>query len=508
MDIIAPIIQQPYNVTPVTPTKAPDGALQHNLLPQQVIQATVVSTTADQAVLDFGKHTITANTQQPLATGQKLNLQVVTTEPQLQFQVVDGKGDPSLLRLLHLFDHRSELGSQLSKLLLQRPSPAGSASSANTAPTNSPATTSAQNLSGPVANPPQGSVAQPATAMTTQNPASDLSASPSQGLPRGAPDPAILRPASLASPTGTAQTTTRGVATPQSQNAAAPNQHTSKLVAGQGNTATTQPLTVSPPTVGAATVAGVPLPSPLPSPLSSLTQGSLLPLQRQALEGALLPQQWGQLEQLSTQIAGDMSTANSKFVVNLARMLGLDFEALLAKDQLDAANAGLKGMLTALKNHSEVAESVRETAAQMSQQLEVLQLCRLRLAQEGVLFLPLPLEFVEQGYVLFEQQGQDGSEADGADGHLVSLNLTLRHLGSLQVNLLFEQQALFVRIKCQDEATVTLVEEYCDELRESLQPFSIRSIQVVTGAQDPALTLLDRLQPQAGQQAPLFDARA
>ncbi|MBW2187571.1 MAG: flagellar hook-length control protein FliK, partial [Deltaproteobacteria bacterium] len=177
------------------------------------------------------------------------------------------------------------------------------------------------------------------------------------------------------------------------------------------------------------------------------------------------------------------------------------------KDQLDAANAGLKGTLTALKNHSEVAESVRETAAHMSQQLEVLQLCRLRLAQDGILFLPLPLEFIEQGYVLFEQQGQDGSEADGADGHLVSLNLTLQQLGSLQVNLLFEQQALFVRIKCQDEATVTLVEEYCHELHESLQPFSIRSIQVGTGAQDPALALLDRLQPQTGQQASLFDAR-
>ncbi|OQY21345.1 MAG: hypothetical protein B6I37_08850, partial [Desulfobacteraceae bacterium 4572_35.2] len=63
------------------------------------------------------------------------------------------------------------------------------------------------------------------------------------------------------------------------------------------------------------------------------------------------------------------------------------------------------------------------------------------------------------------------------------------------------------RIKCQDEATVELVEEYCDELHESLQPFSIRSIQVTTGAQDPALTLLERLQSQTGQQPPLFDAR-
>jgi hypothetical protein len=435
MDIIAPIIQQPYNVTAVVPTKAADGALQHNLLPQQVVQATVVSTTAEQVVLDFGKHTITANTansQQPLAAGQKLNLQVVATEPQLQFQVVDGKGDPSLLRLLHLFDHRSELGSQLSKLLMQRPSPPGSANT---------------------------------------------------------------------SPALTAPPTTQGPQPAQAQNVTASNQLTAKPVAGQGNPPTAQSIPLSSATVGGAVVASV------SSPLNTLAAVGLTPLQRQTLEGALVPQQWAQLEQLSTQMASAMSSSNSKFVVNLARMLGLDFEALLAKDRLDPANPGLKGTLAALTSRGEVAESVRDTAAQMSQQLEVLQLCRLRLAQEGVLFLPLPLEFVEQGYVLFEQQGKDDSEADGADGHLVSLNLTLRQLGSMQVNLLFEQQALFVRIKCQDEATVELVEEYCDELHESLQPFSLRSIQVTTGAQDPALTLLERLQSQAGQQPPLFDAR-
>lgn len=497
MDIIAPIIQQPYNVTAVVPTRAPDGALQHNLLPQQVVQATVVSTTADQVVLDFGKHTLTASTQQPLSSGQKLNLQVVATEPQLQFQVVVGKGDPSLLRLLHLFDHRSELGSQLSNLLSQRPSPSLSATAANPAPTNTPATNTPLNLSGPVPTSPQGGVLQSSNPMLTQNPAGESIAALSKGLERR-PDSVVPRPTTSVV---AAQTTNRGSVPAQVQNTPALNQSMAKAGAVQGNTGNTLQTSAPQPPSSGSTSASFPL------PLSSLVGQSLGQVQRQALEGALMPQQWAQLEQLSTQIASDMSTSNSRFVVNLARMLGLDFEALVAKNQLDSANVGLKGMLTALKGHSEVPESVRDTAAHMSQQLEVLQLCRLRLAQEGVLFLPLPLEFVEQGYVLFEQQGENNSEADGADGHLVSLNLTLQQLGSMQVNLLFEQQALFVRIKCQDESTVALVEQYCDELHESLTPFSIRSIQVVTGAQDPALALLDRLQPQKEQQSPIFDAR-
>lgn len=476
MDIIAPIIQQPYNVTATTPTKAVDSPLQHNLIPKQVLQAAVLSVAADQVVLDFGEHTLTATTRQPLTAGQKLNLQVITTEPQLQFQVVDGKGDPSLLRLLHLFDHRSELGAKLSNLLSQRPA------SANSVPANSTAPSTSQNFTAPQPSAPSASAPQSNIPLTTQGAAGESAAALNQGLGRAPLD--SVSPRSV--PTPVAVPATDRVTQPQNTQTTVPNQPLSTSVVGQNN-ATTVPT--------------------IPLPFSSLTEGGLGPLQRQALEGALAPQQWAQLEQLSSRMMGDMSAADSKLVVNLARMLGLDFEALLAKDQLDQANAGLKGMLAALKSNGELPESVRDNASQMSQQLDILQLCRLRLAQEGILFLPLPFEFLEQGYVLFEQPEQ-GSDGNGdAGGHLVSLNLTLGQLGPMQVNLLFEQQALFVRIKCQDEATVSVVEGYCDELHESLQPFSIRSIQVTPGAQDPALTLLDRLQPQIGKRAPLFDAR-
>ena len=229
--------------------------------------------------------------------------------------------------------------------------------------------------------------------------------------------------------------------------------------------------------------------------------------QRQALEGALSSGQWGQLEHLSTRLVGSMTSSDSRLLVNLARMLGMDFEALLARDQVEQANQGLKGMLLSLQKNGDLPESVRENSSQMAQQLEVLQLCRLRLAQDGVLFLPLPLDFLEQGYVLFEQQSPESASDDEAAGHLVSLNLTMQQLGVMQVNLLFEQQALFVRIKCADEEVATLVEGYWGELHEALQPFSIRSIQVTTGAEDPALVLLRRLQSDKNGQTPVLDAR-
>ena len=491
MDIIAPIIQQPYNVTPVVPTKSPDGVLQHNLLPQQVIQATVVSAESNQIVLDLGKYTLAASTQQPLMSGQKLKLQVVSTEPQLQLQIVDGRGDPSILRMLHLFDHRSELGSQLATLLGQRSGvTAGSAQQPTTNATPSPmagVTNSAQGGAGQsVAGSPQGQGVTVASPHISQGSASEL--------PAFVP----LRPSSA---NLAAQIKNQAGQPSQVSNGLAHTQGGGKGPATQGAQLTSQPVASIATAVSTTTTAAVSQSSPL-----SVSEGLGL-IQRQTLEGALLPQQWGQLEQLSSQIASSMDTPNSRLVMNLARMLGLDFEALLNKNQLDPTQPGLKGILTELKSHAALPEAVRESANQMSQQLEVFQLCRLRLAQDGILFLPLPLEFIEQGYVLFEQQGQGGDNNEERDGHLVSLNLTLKQLGAMQVNLLFEQEALFVRIKCQDAATVDTVEHYCSELHEALQPFSIRSIQVTTGAEDPALALLHRLQPQTGQQSAVFDAR-
>ena len=482
MDIIAPIIQQSYNVTPVVPTKSPDGVLQHNLLPQQVIQATVVSAESNQIVLDFGKYTLAASTQQPLMSGQKLKLQVVSTEPQLQLQIVDGRGDPSILRMLHLFDHRSELGSRLATLLGQRSGvTAGSAQQPTTNATPSP-------MAG-VTNSAQGGAGQGVTVASSL-----ISQGSASELPASVP----LRPSSA---NLAAQIKNQAGQPSQVSNGLAHTQGGGKGPATQGAQLTSQPVASIATAVSTTTTAAVSQSTPL-----SVSEGLGL-IQRQTLEGALLPQQWGQLEQLSSQIASSMDTPNSRLVMNLARMLGLDFEALLNKNQLDPTQPGLKGILTELKSHADLPEAVRESANQMSQQLEVFQLCRLRLAQDGILFLPLPLEFIEQGYVLFEQQGQGGDNNEERDGHLVSLNLTLKQLGAMQVNLLFEQEALFVRIKCQDAATVDTVEHYCSELHEALQPFSIRSIQVTTGAEDPALALLHRLQPQTGQQSAVFDAR-
>ncbi|OQY19718.1 MAG: hypothetical protein B6I36_03305 [Desulfobacteraceae bacterium 4572_35.1] len=238
---------------------------------------------------------------------------------------------------------------------------------------------------------------------------------------------------------------------------------------------------------------------------------NLSTMQRQALAAALSSQQWQQLEHLQARLVGAMDNPDGRFMQNMARALGLDFEFLVRNDQLEQANLGLKGVVNSLQENSELASTVREQSGMVAQQLESLQLCRLRLAQDGVLFMPLPFDFLKQGYVLFEERSRRGDDSSaGSDelNYLVSLNLNMEQLGNLQVNLLFEQQKLFVRIKCSDEQACAVVQHHCDELRQALRGFYVGSLQVTTGAEDPALELIRRLQPpEGGDRVSLFDAR-
>jgi hypothetical protein len=82
--------------------------------------------------------------------------------------------------------------------------------------------------------------------------------------------------------------------------------------------------------------------------------------------------------------------------------------------------------------------------------------------------------------------------------------MSLEGLGAVQANLLFEQQALFVRILCEDDASQQSLQEGLAELEEALAPFSVRSIQIAQGVEDPAIELINRLQPHRDG---VFDAR-
>jgi|GEM_PF-1146573 len=558
MDIIGPTPVQLYNVHPTTPTQGVQDAVQHNLLLHQMIQATVVESSGRQILLEMGQQQLKAQSDVEMHNGQKLNLEVVATEPRLKLQVASPSTDNQLLRLIHLYDHKTEIGSTLKTLLGQRFSVAqqgggqtpvpqqgpvataanGTTVLAQNAPPPSPVTTQLLaappgSAASPIPNPGAGSEAVQTPLATKPAVSQAGQTQPTAGgeLPgAGADAKGIVPPSSTtASSAGQSQVSSEtGAATKTSQT---PQAEIPQPVVGEKATGrsvvTSQSSPASATATGEMRPANESLAPALAPPSAQQVAGmttllhrldsssnvanalftaiNLVPLsaqQKRAVEGALTPEQWTHLETLTKDLGSDFKSAGARILFNLSHNLGLDYEQLLSQQKSDQAAQTLKGALMTLAEHDDLPDIVRDSSRQMVQQLDVLQLTRVRFAQEGILFLPLPFEFMEQGYALVEQRqgGSDGEEVS----HVVTLNMSLEGLGAVQANLLFEQQALFVRILCEDDESQAALEKSLPELEEALAPFAVRSIQVAQGVEDPAVELINRLQPHHDN---VFDAR-
>jgi len=127
------------------------------------------------------------------------------------------------------------------------------------------------------------------------------------------------------------------------------------------------------------------------------------------------------------------------------------------------------------------------------QHLQLFQVARERLAADGVQLLPLPLPFLEEGYLLVEQRE---ARSDGeAGGTRLSLHLQLQALGPLRVDLLGEGGGLYLRFVCGSAAAERFLTDCRPELEAMLTALPLRGVSFTTGAVDPGAELIRRLQP-------------
>ena len=193
-------------------------------------------------------------------------------------------------------------------------------------------------------------------------------------------------------------------------------------------------------------------------------------------------------------------------IAGLQKMLGLDLERLLAENKTSDAGNTLKGALLMIAGSAGEKDGNRGALVQsLLEQLQLFALCRYRLGQENVQFLPLPLPFLETGYILAEKDGRDREEDDeGGDkgAWRMNIHLKLSRLGNLQILLLFEDnpdeggRALRLRVLCENDETVRLVSSALPMLADRLSTVKLAGYSVGGGAKDPVASLLKRLAPQ------------
>lgn len=228
------------------------------------------------------------------------------------------------------------------------------------------------------------------------------------------------------------------------------------------------------------------------------------------------PEAKAMVSNLMNVLSADPNRVSGGDISRLWQDLGLNLEALLAQGRSQEAFSGFKALLLMQAAGGQGGGAGAEDASAMLEHLNLFQLCRYRLAQDNTVFLPLPFEFAEQGYLLAQkQQSRQGEEDQDAEhpadlpedssAWKMNLNLKLSALGSLEILLLFEDPGLRMRVLCESKKAAATVSDAMPRLAERLTTVSLLGYSVDTGARDPVMTLLERLVPEGDH---FLEARA
>ncbi len=187
----------------------------------------------------------------------------------------------------------------------------------------------------------------------------------------------------------------------------------------------------------------------------------------------------------------------------LLQHLGLHLEGRLAAGQGQEAAETLKSALLDARNALEAGGMKSTQVEHLLQNLELQQLFNLRLAQEGALIWPLPLPFLEHGYLVVEERQQQRS-GDQEPPWQLALHLSLQALGDLRIEFLREPQGLFLRFVCDGQEKADFFARFADELRQQITSIPLTGLSFSQGAEAPAKALIRRV---LGEGEGVLDAR-
>ncbi|OQX05566.1 MAG: hypothetical protein BWK76_27330 [Desulfobulbaceae bacterium A2] len=175
---------------------------------------------------------------------------------------------------------------------------------------------------------------------------------------------------------------------------------------------------------------------------------------------------------------------------HLLGSLGMGQEKLLAQGRTDeSVRLNLKHILLTAAALPQLTSEQRETAASLVQLIDLMQLLSLRLDSANLLFFPLLLPFLEQGYLLVDHDAEGQGSQDDDKKTRYSLLLRLGGLGNLRVDLVPAPEGLVITFFCEDPDKARFMAGFREELLAGLST-TVRGISFLTGAQDPVQQLL------------------
>ncbi|MDR3089300.1 MAG: hypothetical protein LBU39_05730 [Desulfobulbaceae bacterium] len=195
------------------------------------------------------------------------------------------------------------------------------------------------------------------------------------------------------------------------------------------------------------------------------------------------------------------SQSGGRVLRQLIEHLGLHMERNLAEGRPEAAKATLKAALLEFAQQSGAASEESKSVAQaknMLSTLEMFQLAQAQLAAGKEQIYPLPLPFLETGYLRIEEDAatERRDEAEGGAVTTFSLLLSLTGLGFLRIDFVKSQEGLALRFHAASQEKADFAAAYADDLRAAMKDVSVISLSFAADAQDPIKELLRDILPE------------
>lgn len=226
------------------------------------------------------------------------------------------------------------------------------------------------------------------------------------------------------------------------------------------------------------------------SPLASLPAST-----RNVLENYFLSQQ------------NSFSASDSGAVLKqLVDRLGLSLENILARGDSATASLTLKAALLDLAYTFQNAENISEAANKILTTIELFQLAQLHNSGDRQFIFPLPLPFVEQGYLIVDQDSDNESNKDDKNrNRRFSLHLSMADLGNIQIDFLIIKETLYIRFRTDSQDKADFVAQFSDELRDAISDIPEINISFGSDAPDPLTDLMRQIVPEGNS---MLDTRA
>ncbi len=506
-------------VVQATATSGRAEERQHSLRVEQIVQATVVEGGLDRALLELKHQRFQILTEQELQTGQQLEMQVLTTHPRLSFKILADPLDSRFATLLPLLAKPFDWSGLLQRLQVKegpQPEPMRQVLEQLSSMMRPVADLPVEELTSvavtlgqlrqsdalfAVVNGPALATAfdRVLTVLSRRVEALDLPQQLKVMAMQIRQQPELMRQFMAVEQERIAGLLTELEQPPQPLQPQQARQLAAELktllsarqaVLPQSLKSTTQDLKIL---LNRPPVEDLELSPALLGHLKKL----VVQLEIAAAAKPVWPQELQQvvrqvLNVMQPLVGGPELIVRGEHLGMLSQLFGLNLEAELLRGRTREALSSLKLALLG------EGESLGPKGEEALQRLELFQVSRVRLAEQNLFFIPLPFSFLEEGFLLVEEQGQQkDQQKEDTDMVRMSLYLRLSALGSLRVDMLSESSGVLLRVACEDQSRATFLQSLCGQLKERLRDLPVRGISFTSGAKSPATELIEKIVPRS-----------